>query len=497
MEVTCRYGIFEVMFPEDLISKSLIEYGEWAQLEIETLAKFIKPGDTVIDAGAYIGTHTMAFAKMVGNGGRVLAFEPNPNAFEILKKNCMKNCENVELYQYALGDKEGEVSLCINMHNSNVGSSYIVNSSVSTTNNGFQIIVEQRRLDSIVDEPVHFIKADVEGMEFKLLKGSENLINNYKPVIFTEINSLENAVVILGWAKKFNYLVYGVITSAYNERNYNLSTNNIFGEAKECGLLLIHLDKFLDHEDSLYVLNLPKIETVDDLALLLLHKPQYPYEILSNSKAALKLGIDYSAPKVKSLENTLLAKEKEIDKLKEEIDIKEFSINELASKIKALEAILETKEKEVEELRKEIVSKESTINELASSIKALKATIEVKEREIGELKVEIVNKEAIISELDSRAKFLESELEKVRKVEEECKSKEEFLNIKNFQLQKRIEEVQSELEIFKKQAQDLENEIIGYIFSTSWKITRPLRKTKRLIKRILGYLLKSYQRGGN
>ncbi|SNX52860.1 FkbM family methyltransferase [Thermoanaerobacterium sp. RBIITD] len=371
MEISCRYGIFEIMSLNDLISKSLIEYGEWAQIEIDTLAKFIKPGDTVIDAGAYIGTHTIAFANIVGNSGRVIAFEPNPIAFRILENNCVRNsCSNVVLYPYALGNAEGQVSLFINTNN-NVGGSCLLDVNKESNDRNHQIIVEQRRLDSILNDSLHFIKADVEGMELELLEGSENLIIKYKPVIFLELISLQNSVPILEWAKRFGYIVYGIISSAYNEKNYNSSTKNIFGEAKECGLLLIHLNKFYKYEDSLYILNLPKIETVDDLALLLLHKPQYPYEILSTSKAALKLGINYPSPKIGSLENELKLKDTNIKNLSNELTNKDSFIQELNSKMISLENKLESREVEIKSLSNELTNKDSFIEELNSKIISL------------------------------------------------------------------------------------------------------------------------------
>jgi FkbM family methyltransferase len=366
MEIACRYGIFEIMSKDDLISKSLIEYGEWAQIEIDILSKFIKQGDTVIDAGAYIGTHTITFSNIVGNSGKVVSFEPNPIAFKILENNCARNsCNNVMLYPYALGDIEKQVTLLVNK-NDNLGGSYLSDFLNKSNESNNQIIVDQKRLDSILNEPIHFIKADVEGMELKLLNGSENLIIEYKPVVFLEVISLQNSAPILEWSKKFGYMVYGIITSAYNEKNYNLSSKNIFGEAKECGLLLVHLDKLYKYEDSLYILNLPEIETVDDLALLLLHKPQYSYEVLSTSKSALKLGIHYSSPKVISLENELALKDTEIKNLSSELANKDSFIQELNSKNASLENELALKDTEIKNLSSELANKDSFIQELNS-----------------------------------------------------------------------------------------------------------------------------------
>ena len=57
-------------FPQDdPIGKSLAMYGEWAEPEIEFLSTFIGLGSAIIDVGAYLGTHTLAFSRRVGPGG--------------------------------------------------------------------------------------------------------------------------------------------------------------------------------------------------------------------------------------------------------------------------------------------------------------------------------------------------------------------------------------------------------------------------------------------
>src|SRR6185369_1212467 len=82
-----RYGALRVINSDDIISKSLRLYGEWAQLEIEIVSSFLSPGQVVIDVGAYIGTHSLAFSKAVGTSGRVLAFEPREPIAAILQDN--------------------------------------------------------------------------------------------------------------------------------------------------------------------------------------------------------------------------------------------------------------------------------------------------------------------------------------------------------------------------------------------------------------------------
>jgi FkbM family methyltransferase len=46
----------------------------------------VREGDTIVDVSAYIGVLTIAMAKKIGNTGKVIAFEPNPQSLALLKK---------------------------------------------------------------------------------------------------------------------------------------------------------------------------------------------------------------------------------------------------------------------------------------------------------------------------------------------------------------------------------------------------------------------------
>lgn len=66
------------------------------EFETEIFKKEIKKGDTVLDLGAHIGYYTLLAAKLVGEKGKVFAFEPEPTNFALLKKNIkINNHQNV------------------------------------------------------------------------------------------------------------------------------------------------------------------------------------------------------------------------------------------------------------------------------------------------------------------------------------------------------------------------------------------------------------------
>lgn len=142
---------------------------------VPRIVKYIKPGDTAIDIGAFIGDHTIAYANKVGNDGKVIAFEPNPEAFECLEHNLSK-FSNVELRKEALSDKSGKVS--ITKVPTNAGMTY-----VDKKKGKIKCIT----LDSLNLEKVDFIKIDAEGFEHNILKGAEQTIRKYKPTMVIEI----------------------------------------------------------------------------------------------------------------------------------------------------------------------------------------------------------------------------------------------------------------------------------------------------------------------
>ncbi len=83
-----RYGLIAAPAKDLIIGRSIATYGEWAQLEIDALAYFIKDGDTVLDVGACFGAHSLAFSDLAGPSGRMIAFEASPTDFAVLNRNC-------------------------------------------------------------------------------------------------------------------------------------------------------------------------------------------------------------------------------------------------------------------------------------------------------------------------------------------------------------------------------------------------------------------------
>lgn len=154
---------------------NLQKYGTYEKEERRIFRALILDGDTVVDAGAHIGYHTLLFSQLVGDEGTVFAFEPEKNNFELLKKNVrIGEYDNVVLERAAVSDVTGQVELYLSEESS--GDHRIF----SAENERASYIVESVRLDDYFcdDHDVNFIKMDIQGAELRALYGMKRLLAN-------------------------------------------------------------------------------------------------------------------------------------------------------------------------------------------------------------------------------------------------------------------------------------------------------------------------------
>jgi len=139
--------------------------------EITIVKNYIKPDMTVVDIGANIGFYTNLMSKLVGEKGRVYAFEPSPQNFNLLQKYNRNN--NVTLIQAAVAQSTGQIPLYISDKLNVDHRTYKTDEDRETVN------VPSYRLDDYLkNQKVDFIKMDVQGFEYNALLGMENILKN-------------------------------------------------------------------------------------------------------------------------------------------------------------------------------------------------------------------------------------------------------------------------------------------------------------------------------
>ncbi len=291
--VATRYGPFRIIDTDSVISRSLREYGEWAQKEIDCILHFIKSGDRVADVGAFIGTHSRAFSSAVGCEGRVYAFEPRKEIVEILLENttfCI--IENITIFQYALGREHHDLEIFTvpeRRENNYGGFSLKVVHGSGEAFNRIQLVT----LDELNIDHLDVIKIDVEGMESDVLLGAEAIIARDRPIVFAEVNSLQSGLPLLHWCEHHQYVMFCALHPAYNPQNFAVNPVNFFLDAIEINALLMPGEKWNSHADWIRAQCMAPAHSPDDLVLILLHKPQYVGEVLKNSNSAAVLRTDF------------------------------------------------------------------------------------------------------------------------------------------------------------------------------------------------------------
>jgi FkbM family methyltransferase len=156
----------------------------------------IRPGDTVIDIGAYVGTHTLLASHLAGPNGHVFAFEPSPINFRYLAYHCLKNAPaRAHAFRCLVSDRaDARVPfLLLNSGDSSTNSMTFnqLESSTAVSSPTETIEVESVTLDGFCAErqlKPSFIKIDVEGAEFQVLKGSERILREARPTIVVALH---------------------------------------------------------------------------------------------------------------------------------------------------------------------------------------------------------------------------------------------------------------------------------------------------------------------
>jgi FkbM family methyltransferase len=269
-----RYGSLSYFRADDPIGASLREYGEWAQLELEFLFRFLDAGATVVDVGANVGTHSLGFAHVVGARGRVLSFEPQQEVFDLLRENIRANAVDiVRPYRLALGSAPSvryvpRVDYAAHV---NVGGI-----SLLTEPSGESYPVDVMSIDGLALADVRLIKVDVEGMESEVIRGAAETLIRCRPYLFVECNTVAAAAEILASLREARYALFFKRSAAFNPGNFRRNHVNHFGPSHESGVFCVPLEleataRAICREAE----GVAPIADLDELAFELLRTPRY------------------------------------------------------------------------------------------------------------------------------------------------------------------------------------------------------------------------------
>jgi len=211
-------GIKLYLDPNDqVMTPTILVLGRWEIAETDWFLRIVKPGDTVVDAGANIGYYTVIGSRLVGDKGKVYAFEPDPANFALLEKNVRLNgLTNVVLERKALSNRKGTLKLFIGDQNKGDHRIYQPEGESRPS-----VDVEAVRLDEYFKDyqrGIDVLKTDTQGAEGVILEGVTGLLEHQSegPTIFMEFwpHALKgmgtDAGALLKMLQSYNYKLYDI-----------------------------------------------------------------------------------------------------------------------------------------------------------------------------------------------------------------------------------------------------------------------------------------------
>jgi FkbM family methyltransferase len=164
------------------VSAAIARRGVYEPSTLEVIKREVRKGMTTVDVGANLGWYSLHLSRLVGDSGRVVAFEPDQRNFLLLSRNISSNgIKNVTAIQNIVSDYEGMRQLYLSSHS---GEHSIVRKSersaycASTTIDRYALETDLRHVD--------LMRIDAEGSEPLVIRGASRVIVECLPAIVME-----------------------------------------------------------------------------------------------------------------------------------------------------------------------------------------------------------------------------------------------------------------------------------------------------------------------
>jgi FkbM family methyltransferase len=179
-----------------------LDLNNWSERQTYFLGRFyelgtqqmmmacLKPGDRFVDIGANMGMLTLLGAALVGAGGRVDAFEPNPKCQQRIRANLARNSiQHVFLHDVALGSERQTLELQVMLNHTGSGTlGRMLGEEEKLVTEHFSVPVVPG--DEVLlgnDQAIALVKIDVEGFEASVLRGMPLTLERWHPLVTTEL----------------------------------------------------------------------------------------------------------------------------------------------------------------------------------------------------------------------------------------------------------------------------------------------------------------------
>ena len=159
--------------------------------------------NNIIDLGAWIGDNSIPWSKSIKSKTTIYAIDPSPGNCQFIREMCHHNhIDNIKVFQTAISDHCETLSTNDDMFHCTFASDETGRNKVNA--------VSLDHLFSIKEiENVGYIHLDVEGMEYKVLLGSKQIIDTCRPIItFEQHLEIDDYNLILNYLTTLDYIVF-------------------------------------------------------------------------------------------------------------------------------------------------------------------------------------------------------------------------------------------------------------------------------------------------
>jgi FkbM family methyltransferase len=170
--------------PQDPVVSGALAFGVYERQELKFVSHIFREGMTFIDIGANVGLYTAMAMHRTKKQGRIIAFEPHPESCRFLAQTIEANAAllplnerpEVNILNVAASASDGEAHLYTNPENKGDNRLY----SSSLTPESTALSIRARTVDSVLRDyeipAIDFLKVDVQGYEFEVIKGAREIL---------------------------------------------------------------------------------------------------------------------------------------------------------------------------------------------------------------------------------------------------------------------------------------------------------------------------------
>jgi FkbM family methyltransferase len=205
-------------------------FGRTERALLDYFARNVGKGETWLDIGAHYGYTAIALSKLVGESGRVFAFEPMLNSSGCISRTrFLNNLSQLTIIPMGLGN-------CADL---SIESLCAVRGMIDSTlkdTTGFKESFLVSRLDwlwpriSGADRQIHGVKIDVQGMEIHVLEGMADVLKQYRPKLLVEIHEGVSRPKLLEVIASLGYETHAlVIEPLHGETEPLYADNRTYG----------------------------------------------------------------------------------------------------------------------------------------------------------------------------------------------------------------------------------------------------------------------------